>query len=202
VSQQINLYQPILRRQRKVFSAVTMLELVAVALLGLGLLYGFGRSQEASVRRDIALLEGQRLAAQGQVDALALQLAARRDVSALTQELQQAEQTLAAKRRLQQWLASQGADRAGGFAGHVEGLARQHRPGLQLAAIGIASGGRQLRLAGSTVDAAELVRYLGRLGAEPAFRGIEFRSVQIERASGVADRVEFVVDSERQEATP
>lgn len=200
MSQQINLYQPILRRQRKVFSAITMLQLAAVVVLGLGLLYGFGRSQEASVQRDLQTLEQQRTAAQAQVDELGARIAARRDVSPLETQVQQAEQSLASKRRLLQWLAEQGADQAGGFAGHIEGLARQHRPGVQLAEIALA-GGRQVRLSGSAGEAADVVRYLRRLGGEPAFAGVEFRTVRIERAEDAANAVGFTVDSARAEAS-
>lgn len=201
MSQQINLYQPILRRQRKVFSAVTMLQVATAVVLGLGLLYGFGRSQEASVQRDLQTLEQQRAAAQAQVDVLAAQIAARRDVSLLEAQVQQAEQSLASKRRLLQWLAEQGADQAGGFAAHIEGLARQHRPGVQLAAIALAGGGRQVRLSGSAADATEVVQYLRRLGGESAFSGVEFRTVRIERAEDAATGVAFTVDSERSEAS-
>lgn len=195
--QQVNLYQPIFRRQRKVFSALTMVQIAALVVLGLALLYGFGRWQEAALARDVAALAAQRELAQTQFDRLAAQLAARRDQSAPTRQLQQAEQTLAAKRRLLQWLAAQGGDRVGeGFAKHIEGLARQHRSGLQLVEIAIGDGGRQVRLEGSTTDAAELVRYLRRLGGEPAFAGIEFRAMRIERVDAAAPEVEFLVASE------
>lgn len=195
--QQVNLYQPIFRRQHKVFSALTMMQVAAVVVLGLALLYGFGRWQEAAVGRDVATLVAQRDSAQTQFDGLSTELAARRDTSALTQQLQQAGQTLAAKRRLLQWLAARGGNQVGeGFADHIEGLARQHRPGLQLVEIAIGAGGQQVRLAGSTTDAAGLVRYLRRLGGEPAFAGVEFRALRIERVEGAAVDVEFLVASE------
>jgi hypothetical protein len=206
VKQQVNLYQPIFRRQRKVFSAVTMLQVAAVVLLGLALLYGYSRIQAAAVRDDLATLAAQRDAAQAQLDRLSAELAARRDTSLLLARLQQAEQSLATRRRLLRWLGEQGVDRSDGFSAHVEGLARQHRPGLQLTAIGLAGSGRQVRLAGRTADAAELVRFLRRLGAEPAFAGVEFRDVRILRdddpaVAGGPAPIDFVVDSQRAEGS-
>jgi predicted RNA-binding Zn ribbon-like protein len=205
VKQQVNLYQPIFRRQRKVFSAVTMLQVAGVVVLGLAMLYGYGRFQAGAVRADLATLAAQRDAAQAQLATLTAELAAQRDTRELTARLQQAEQTLATKRRLLRWLGEQGVDRSDGFSAHVEGLARQHRPGLQLTEVGLAGSGRQIRLAGRTADAAELVRFLRRLGDEAAFAGVEFRDVRIARdddpavASGTAP-IGFVVDSQRAEA--
>ena len=200
MNQQVNLYQPIFRQQQKVFSAVTMAQIAVVVTIGLALLYGFARFQAGKIRVEVATLEQQRATAQAQFDRLTAELAARRDTSALTQQLVQAEQALAAKRRLLDWLAEQGSGNAdtGGFADHVEGLARQHRAGLQLTTIGIGAGGRQVRLEGLTYEAADLMRYLRRLGAEPAFADVEFRTVRIDR-DDEATAVGFVVSSEQLE---
>lgn len=197
MSQQINLYQPIFRQQRKVFSAATMAQIAAAITLGLALLYGFGRWQETAIGHEVATLQAQRDAAQAQFDQLTAELAARRDAGTLNRQIEQAEQAIAARRQLLRWLTEHGGDPAtGGFADRIEGLARQHRAGVQLAEIGLSAGGREVRLVGSTDDAAELVRYLRRLGDEPAFASTEFRSVQIERAADTDEAVGFVVSSE------
>ncbi len=195
MKQQVNLYQPIFRRQRKVFSAATMAQLAALVAIGLLALYGFGRWQAAGARADLATLTAQRDAAQAQVEQLSRDLGARRDVAALNDRIGRAEQALASKRQLLRWLAEQGGEQTGGFAGHVAALARQHRPGVQLDRIEIGAGG-SLRIDGRTWEAGELVRYLRRLGDEAALAGIEFRTVRFERVDDRPD-VGFVVSSQR-----
>ena len=65
MSQQVNLYQPILRSQPKVFSALTILQFGGLLLLGLSLIYGYARWQDAKLSRDVTSLQAQQDAALG-----------------------------------------------------------------------------------------------------------------------------------------
>lgn len=201
--QQINLYQPILRRQRKVFSAVTMVQIVLAIALGLAAIYAFGHWQSAALERDVAELEAQRHTAQSRFDTLGREVSARRDDQSLQEQIRLAQAEVEAQRHLLQRLGERDRHRPAGFAAHLAGLARQHRPGLWLSEIRIAEGGRSVTLAGDTRDPAGLVRYLRRLGNEAAFRGIEFRTVRIERAEAEPTTARFLVASDVvEEETP
>ena len=179
--QQINLYQPVFRHQRKVFSTTTMAQIVLVITLGLAAIYAFGTWQSAALERDVIALEAQRQDTQSRFDALGRTLSASRDDKGLLEQIRLAQAEVEAKRRLLQWLGERGSDRPTGFATHLAGLARQHQPGLWLSRIRIADRGRSVALEGNTRDPAGLVRYLRRLGKEPAFKGLEFLTVRLER---------------------
>jgi len=196
VRQQINLYQPIFRREKRVLSATTMLQCLLLILFALGGLYGFGRWQTRQLTQDVADLDAQRDETQARVEQLTRELAARQDDQTLRAEIAAVEAELAAKRQLLKWLGEQDGARPGGFAAQLEGLARQHQPGIQLESIRLGDNGARVALAGRASAADELVQYLRRLGREAAFQGLEFRNLQIERRDAGAP-IEFAVGSDR-----
>ena len=67
IYQQVNLYQPIFRKQRQVFSAPTLAQaaaLIVVALLGL---YGFGRFKLTGLEVELGQLEAREKALTAQL---------------------------------------------------------------------------------------------------------------------------------------
>ena len=59
MSQQVNLYQPIFRKERRKFSAMTMLQAMGIAVLGIGLLYGYTFWQVRQLRGEVAQTDKQ-----------------------------------------------------------------------------------------------------------------------------------------------
>ena len=57
MSQQINLYQPIFRRERKVFSAATIAQATLVVAAGLAAIYGYASWKMRGLNREVAMLE-------------------------------------------------------------------------------------------------------------------------------------------------
>ena len=55
--QEINLFQPIFRREKKVFSAAAMLQILGVVAVALGVIYAYGQWQLASARAEIVRLD-------------------------------------------------------------------------------------------------------------------------------------------------
>ena len=186
MSQQINLYQPIFRRQRKVFSAATLAQIVAIVALGLGAIYGYSRWTVSRLSGDVAVLEAQQAQAQAQFEKLSREVAATRDDQGLKSELTRAEADLKARQQLLVWLGENEQERQLGFSAHIKGLARQHRGDLWLDGIALNQGGRIVTLQGGSDDPAAVVRYLRRLGQEPAFAGLEFHTVSIARPEAKA----------------
>lgn len=195
MSQQINLYQPIFRQQQKVFSAATLGQIVAIITLGLGLIYGFGRWQTNRLASDVELLEAQRDHAQQQFDALNADISARKDDTRLKVEIERAELELRSKQQLMTWLGDRETPRGSGFSGYLTGLARQYRNDLWVQGLIVSDNGRVVTLTGGSRDPAAVVRYLRRLGQEPAFEGLEFRSVSFERQQETPDQIGFRVSS-------
>jgi hypothetical protein len=86
IYQQVNLYQPIFRRQRQIFSAVTMLQSAAVVVVARLTIYFYGIWQ-------VGLLEAQVLELEGRERAYSARLA-RLDPSENTNRRQEVEREL------------------------------------------------------------------------------------------------------------
>ena len=103
------------------------------------------------------------------------QFLAERDADpALVAELKRREREADDKSRVLDLLSGESVGNTDGFSGHLEALGRRHPEGLWLEDIRIADGGRQLVLAGRTLQAGLVPRFLAELQAEPALAGTAF----------------------------
>jgi hypothetical protein len=194
IYQQVNLYQPIFRRQRQIFSAVTMLQSVGVVVVALLTIYCYGLWQ-------VGLLEAQVLELEGRERAYSAQLA-RLDPSEGTNRRQEVERelerlnaTLLAQQRLIDILRDQPLGSTAGFSAQMAALGRRHNAGLWLTELRINGGNDSIELVGRTTDPGMIPAYLLRLGEEEALAGKRFDQFEIERSDDGND-LTFRVSSE------
>ena len=179
--QQINLYQPIFRKQRQIFSAVTMLQalgIVAVALLGL---YGYGVAKVSALEADVVQLEGSERALTTQLMRFDPALG-RESPCGAHAELKRLNATLLDQQRLIDVLRMQPLGDAAGFSGYLAALARHARrsSGSPSSRSTAAPGQSSCR---GEVLFLRLCRILQRLGSEAALAGQRFDLFEIERDS-------------------
>ncbi|HET6655452.1 MAG TPA: PilN domain-containing protein [Gammaproteobacteria bacterium] len=179
--QQINLYQPILRKPQKVFSARTMSQALAIIAGALILLYSWGIWQTHQLNGRIAMLQAQQRHENEVLEKLEATLAARQPSAALSQALAAAEHERDAKQALLKALSAPHRVNTAGFASVLEGLARTSVPGLWLTRIALANGGDDISLVGATTRSAQVPELVHKLAAAPAFSGVEFKQLEIRR---------------------
>jgi hypothetical protein len=182
VRQNINLYQPIFRRERKVFSAGTMVMMLGLLVLGLAALQAWGNWRHAQLQEQVAQLQAQEREAISGLRNLDGLWPGRGVSPARRGAVDAAEVERDLKRRALQVLDAGRLGDQEGFAGHLEALARQRVEPVWLTRIRIAEGGRRLTLEGLTHDAPQVPVYLQRLAEEPAYRGTEYRTMRLDRA--------------------
>lgn len=193
MSQQINLYQPIFRKQQKVFSTLAILQIAGLVVVGFGAIYGVGQYHLARLNAQIADLERQRDAASARLTQFTgqqQQQPARRS-ALLEDQLRQAQRELDHKLPLVEAMEQRHRGNTTGFSRHFAGLGRQRVNGVWLTRIVVTDGG-QVDLDGHAEQAQLVPQYLQRLSREQAFRGTEFHSLRIERSdepAGAAFRV-------------
>lgn len=197
--QQVNLYQPILRKQEKVFSARTLLQGNLLVLLGLLLLFAYSASQTRDMREQLAQVERERDGHIQQLAELAKQYPPKQRDEGLKGRIEQAQQELQHKRRLLAAVGEMGLDGKGGFSEHLLGLSRQDMPQLWLRHI-LLQQGHQAQLLGSAQQAEAVALYLQRLANEPAFHGTTFHQVEIARNEEQPARVDFTLSTSKAEA--
>ncbi|MEW6647556.1 MAG: PilN domain-containing protein [Pseudomonadota bacterium] len=197
--QQINLYQPLFRKQEKIFSAKTMLQGAALVLAGMLLFFAYAAWQTYSLEAQVTQFVRQRDDATRRVTDLARAMPERSKNMALEQEVVRLRADLRDKQRVVAQLADRRSGNTTGYAAHLEGLARQRLPQLWLTQIGLRGGGSVVELRGSAFNPEQVPQYLQRLSAESAFSGVEFRQFTLSRAEKAPQQVDFVLLTERVE---
>jgi hypothetical protein len=177
--QQINLYQPIFRKQRQIFSAVTMLQAVGVVALALLGIYAYGLAQVSALEAAVIQLEGREKALTTQLLRIDPELSANRRAE-LEAEVRRLNATLLDQQQLIEVLREQPLGRVEGFSGYLAALARQRTPEIWLTRIGINGGTAAMELAGRSREPALVPAYMQRLGTEPALAGQQFDRFAIE----------------------
>jgi hypothetical protein len=193
--QQINLYQPILRKQEKIFSAKTLLQGNLLVLVGLVLLYVYTVIQTQSMQAQLGQVQQQRDEQVKQVAALSAQYPVKAKDESLKGRVERAQAELQHKRRLLAAVEQLGLDGEVSFSEHLAGLARQDLPQIWLHHITLQNG-KQVELIGSAYQAEEVPLYLQRLTNERAFNGTAFHSVVIARNEKQPGQVEFTLSTE------
>lgn len=189
--QQVNLYQPILRKQKKIFSAVTMLEICAIFVVGLLAIYAYGLWQGQALRQEAQRLQSQRRASARRLESLSRQASRGVPSTILQHRRQHLEAVLARRQQALGLLRGRSVGNTRGFAGSFRGLARQRIKGLWLTGVSIDDGGDQITLVGRTYSDRLVPRYLQLLGKEPSFRGTDFRKVMLKRDKKHARLIDF-----------
>lgn len=181
MSAQINLYHPRFLRQRDLLSLGNVV-LAAVALYAVLAAAGGWAWHDAATRKEAASAAGEQLrSAKEQVDAETGAAAMRKPSPQLSAELDSAEGLMRRRTDIARLLESGAVGSSGGFADYLRGFARQTSEGLWLTGLAIGSGGTDMEIRGSMLNAAALPDYIRRLGTEKVFQGRNFSALTMNR---------------------
>jgi hypothetical protein len=182
MEQQVNLYQPILGAEKRLFSARAIG--VGLCLLGLCLcgLAAFGTWRTARVERTLARLETQQVTELARVERASAALEPGRSLAELETQAKSLSADIAARQRALDLVRQGTASPATGFAARLEALARRQLDGLWLRSIVVGSGDGRLAFAGSAVDSKLIPAYLAALAEEHALDGVRFDKLTIRGA--------------------
>ncbi|HEA26449.1 MAG TPA: hypothetical protein ENH92_04940 [Ectothiorhodospiraceae bacterium] len=191
--QQINLYQPIFRKEEKIFSAKTLLIGNLLVLIGLVVLYGGTFWQGETLQTQLSQAISQRDVNRNQIGQLSAQYPQKIRDPQLAIRIANAKGRLTFLHEVTSTLSSQINGIEGGFSEHLAGLSRQDIPKLWLKQITISDGGSELRLHGSTLNSDRVPYYIQQLSRENIFQGTSFHRLSIRRP---------VIDEKDREAEP
>lgn len=183
MSQQINLFNPIFLKQKKIFTARPMAEALGVVLLGAVLLawVATGRVNQLQLRADAGKAE---LAArETRLNQAAAQFAPRQPSPQLASELAQAQVELKALKDVENVLNGGTLGNTSGYAEYFRALARQNLPGLWLTGVSIVGAGTDIGVQGRAMQPTLIPNYIARLTSEKVMRGKTFGSLKINRPS-------------------
>lgn len=187
--QQINLYQPMFRKERKLFSAFALLQIGLACLLLMVLIGVYFQIQLQRLQASEQSLANQHQYLEGTLGNLKQNagdpalVALDRQIADLESRLQDRDSLLAGMTRL--------ASDRGGFAPYLLALSQQRVQGLWLTGIHLGTGGRDVRLSGMALEAGLIPRYLERLPEHPRLQHLDFSQVQINRRNDGTRGLDF-----------
>lgn len=176
MSQQINLYNPIFLKQKKIFSAATMAQALVAILVGAAAFAAFANYQVRHLAAEIERGEARVKAEEARVARVSGEFAARTRSAELEADIKRNEAELKARENIIALLAggALGAtlDQGGGVSAYLRALARQNLEGLWLTGFELA--GKEMTLSGRALRGDLLPEYLRRLGREKVMQGRQF----------------------------
>lgn len=200
MSQQINLYSPLFRRQKKVFSAVALLQAIGLVVLVVAVFY-FYLSAQSSLLELRAADSSRQL--QSELERLKV-YSAQQSPEMRAKSLAERRKTLEAgfNERTQALEAmDKGAlGRTEGYSGLLRALARLSMDGLWLTRVRFSEEKAEAFIAGRATRPELVPLYIQRLRTEEKLQGQDFSSLEITRPAQPVRFIEFVLSSGSAEA--
>lgn len=179
MAQQINLYDPALKRKRDWFALSNVVlgaGIAAVLVVAAGLL---ARSGLPALQTQASASETQLKVMREQVLVLGQRVAERKADPRIEQELSAARQLAEVRGVVLQTLRQRLESDAPAYAEYLRGLARQSMTGLWITGFVWDAANDSMEIRGRTTDPALLPEYIRRLNREPAFRGHAFAALNV-----------------------
>lgn len=178
MSQQVNLYSPLFRKQKKLFTAIAMLQAMLLVIAGLAVFYTFSRLQVIALERQARQLDQRVKVGVEQLKTFAESQPAAQDPKLAEARIAELE----ARLRATQNAASRLGD-AGGSARYTEylrALARHSVSGVWLTSVSVEGDSGELSLTGRALRPDLVAQYIEKLRQDPSLRGRSFAELSIE----------------------
>jgi hypothetical protein len=179
MSQQINLFNPLLLEPKRYFSALTMVQALGILFAALMVVYGALAYQVRKVERRATDSEQQFKLERERLLALTKQLSPEGRSKVLADQLAQAEREVDQRGRLLQSIRVGDLGNTEGFSRFLAALARQSVPGVWITGMTLAAGGQELILRGRALHPDLLPQYLRALNREEVMRGRSVTELKI-----------------------
>jgi hypothetical protein len=180
MNQQINLYQPIFREERKLFSLKTVSLALSVVAVSLIAMWALGAHNVGNLAKAVEQLKVQQAAQEQMAQAAGVLLDAQGSPATIQNQVQALSAQLADRTTALALLRGGAAGQPKGFAQRLQALARQHTEGVWLDEL-LIGGLNGLALRGHSVSPELIPKYLQLLTSEPELSGALFNEVVIDR---------------------
>jgi hypothetical protein len=186
VSQQINLFNPIFLKQKKIFTALPMAEALGIVVAGALLLNWYAAQRVADLQREADEGKAMLAAREQRLVKANVQFAPRASDPKLSAELADAQAELKALHDVSSVLQGGALGNANGYAEYFRAFSRQNVSGLWLTGVTIGAAGNDIGVQGRAMQATLIPNYIARLTAERVMHGKTFASLDIARPDAVA----------------
>ncbi len=188
MSQQINLFNPIFLTQKKYFSVVTMLQALALIVLGSIVFYGYAWYQVQMLAKQTQEMTKRYEAEQKRLLDYASEFSPERSSRLLNEEVVNLEARAVAQQAMLDTLKGGAIGNTQGYSEYMRAFARQAVNGLWLTGFEINGDGAYISLKGAMTRSELLAAYIQRLNREPAMRGKSFSTLQVKEHKSVGEK--------------
>ncbi len=195
MNQQVNLYQSQFKRQKKLFSAMTMVQVCAIFIVISVLIYGYSYISLQPLEGQLSTLQSNLAELNNDLTLLQRQLPGEAGSRLLENEITRLSNELSRRQRVQDMLSNRIIGNIDGLSAYLEVLARQHVEGAWLTKISVASGGEILSLEGRTLSSELVPIYLDRLATESLLDGMSFNVMEMTRPETPSNFFDFLVST-------
>jgi type VI protein secretion system component VasK len=178
MSQQINLYNPLLLRQQKYFSLNTMAQAIGLILLGMLLFYGYARYQTAKLDKQAIETTKLNAATQTRLAQVSAELGPHAASKSLLDEVAQVEAQLKERQRILDLLQHGDLGNRRGFSEYFRAFSRQTSDGVWLTGFSV-SGKGEVVISGRALKPEQVPAFISRLKREPALAGKTFATLEM-----------------------
>lgn len=181
MSQQINLFNPVLLRQKKYFSAITMVQALALILLGALLVALYASFRLSGLQAEAERSSARLAAAQAQQARAAAEFGVRQANPSLAAELKRTNSEVQALQQVFDILQTGEIGNTDGYSDYLTAFARQITGGLWLTGFAIHGAGNEIALQGRTLRPDLVPAYISRLTREPVMHGKSFSTLVMQQ---------------------
>lgn len=183
--QQVNLYQPIFRKEKKVISAQSLLEVGAIALVIMSVFHFVGISRVSDLKRTVDANTLQAAEEEIKLKEMKASLPKQEKDKLLQQQLARLEKEFVHKQNILTALSDSSVyGNKTGFSEVLSGFSRQHTDDVWLESIEIEQGGTYLKLQGNAVSPRAVPVYIQSLSDDRVFTGMEFDVFNLAKKPG------------------
>lgn len=179
MSQQINLFNPIFLKTKKVFSAIALFQAFALVLAGAALLAGYATYQAAGLVNNADLVSAQLRGAEAQVAKLRAETAVQLKDKTLEVALAKLDAEIQSRQKIADILKRNDFGNTQGFSPYMQAFARQIPSGLWLTGFTLDAGGAEINLQGRTLKPEFVPVYVSQLTREKIMQGKSFAALQM-----------------------
>lgn len=197
MSQQINLFNPVFLKQKKVFSAVNMLDALALLLIGVFAFYAYASIKSLNLDRQAVETARQYDQAKLRLAQAGARYAPKKIDAALEAEVNNLQVQFSARKAALDSVGISAPAREAAYAEYMRVLARQSLAGLWLTGFRFARGGAEIEIAGRALQPELVPSYIRRLNREPSMHGRAFESLSMTQGQAA-----LAADASRPDAAP
>ncbi len=184
MSQQINLFNPIFLKQKKILSAVNMLEALGLLFIGVIVFYGIASFNNTELARQADETARHYRRSKLQLAELSARYAPIKIDVALEAEVKNQQAQVASRQALLDSLGVGALTNDTSYAEYMRALARQSLGGLWLTGFKVFNGGKDMEIIGRALQPELVPSYIRRLRQERTMQGRAFDSLAMEQRQG------------------